>query len=194
MFYTYLWLRYDGTPYYAGKATRIQRAYGGRHSVNPPPRARVIIQEWLTESDTLFAEKFLVAYYGRKDSGTGILRNHTDGGEGTSGHKQSSQTIEKRVSKIRGVPRPQYVRDAISAKQKGGDNPSAKAAGSTHWNRGLIRSEKTKEKIRKKRRLQDMSSRIKDFCKRGHPRTPENVSANSTCLLCKKLLRHKGVA
>lgn len=189
MFYTYLWLREDGTPYYAGKATRIQRAYGGRHSVNPPPRERVIIQEWLTESDALFAEKFLVAYYGRKDSGTGILRNHTDGGEGSSGHKQSAETIEKRISKTRGQVRSPEVRKKLSRAKMGDNNPSRREAGSTHWNRGLVRSDETRKKIREKRALQDRSSTIKAFCKRGHPRIPENVSPNKTCLLCKKLLR-----
>jgi hypothetical protein len=189
-FYTYLWLREDGTPYYVGKATRQRRAY----RVSCPPQDRIVIQEWLTETDALEAEKSLIAHYGRKDLGTGILRNLTDGGEGTSGHKQSPEAIEKRVSKIRGMKRPEWVRKLLSAGKLGEKNPSYKVRGEQHWNRGLVRSEDTKQKIREKRVLQDMSSRIKAFCKRGHPRTAETVSANSTCLLCKKLLRPKAGA
>jgi hypothetical protein len=194
LFYTYLWLREDGTPYYAGKAARIQRAFGGTHRVAVPSRENIIVQEWPNEKSALAAEVFLISYYGRLDLKTGCLANLTDGGEGTSGHKQSAETIEKRVSKIRGVPRPQHVLDALRAATSGSNHPSARAAGATHWNRGLKRSKKTRAKIRKKRLLQDMSSHIKSHCKRGHLRSPDNVGSNSTCLLCKKLFRHKGAA
>jgi hypothetical protein len=80
IYYTYLWLRYDGTPYYVGKGTR-NRAFrkGG------PPRDRILIQEYPSEEDAFAAEIFLIAYYGRKDIGTGCLINHTDGGEGQVG-------------------------------------------------------------------------------------------------------------
>jgi NUMOD3 motif len=79
-FCTYLWLREDGTPYYAGKGLKYRPFRKGS-----PPKERVIVQEWLCEEDALLAEKFLIALYGRKDTGEGILINLTDGGEGTSG-------------------------------------------------------------------------------------------------------------
>lgn len=84
VFYTYLWLREDGTPYYVGKGY-LHRAFERHRIGKAPTKERIILQQWLCEEDAFAAEKFLITYYGRKDNGTGILRNFTDGGEGTSG-------------------------------------------------------------------------------------------------------------
>ena len=81
MFYTYLWLRDDGTPYYVGKGTG-SRAFVKHATVKVPPRDRIIVQEFLSDTDALEAEKFLISYYGRSDLEKGCLRNYTDGGEG----------------------------------------------------------------------------------------------------------------
>src|SRR5271157_5628100 len=86
-FYTYLWLREDGTPYYVGKGTG-QRAFVNyqRTIFRPVQDERIIVQEHETESEALEAERFLISFYGRIDLGTGCLRNLTDGGEGLSGY------------------------------------------------------------------------------------------------------------
>ena len=83
-FYTYLWLREDGTPYYVGKGTgrRAYQSNGGRTYHPPRDTQRILIQEHLSEEDAFSVEKFLISLYGRLDLGTGILRNLTDGGEG----------------------------------------------------------------------------------------------------------------
>ena len=97
MFYTYLWLRQDGTPYYVGKGTG-NRAFWrhGRKGAKPPNDAsRVLIQEFVSEQDALFAETFLISYYGRKDLGMGYLRNLTDGGDGSSGYKHTELALRK---------------------------------------------------------------------------------------------------
>jgi hypothetical protein len=81
-FYTYLWLRYDGTPYYVGKG-KGKRAW--RHLTYPyPPQdvSRILVEYHDSEQNALFVEKYLIAFWGRKDLGTGILLNRTDGGEG----------------------------------------------------------------------------------------------------------------
>lgn len=95
MFYTYLWLRENGTPYYVGKGTRYRGFSTGSHLVSHPPRERVIIQEHLSEADALVAEEFFIAFYGRKDLGTGCLVNFTSGGVGATGRKLSEETKRK---------------------------------------------------------------------------------------------------
>lgn len=50
------------------------------------------------------------------------------------------------------------VRKELSETKRGRKNPSFKAKGKNHWNRGLIRSEETKEKIRTKRKKQIIKS------------------------------------
>jgi hypothetical protein len=76
-FYTYLWLREDGTPYYIGKGTG-NRAY----RKSGPPRDRVVLQPWPDEATAFAYERYLIDFWGRKDQGTGCLINLHDGGEG----------------------------------------------------------------------------------------------------------------
>ena len=86
MYYNYLWLREDGTPYYAGKGTG-KRAYVPHNRranvvLYPPPFTdRIIIYPAESEAYAFEVEKFLIWYYGRKDLGTGCLRNMSNGGE-----------------------------------------------------------------------------------------------------------------
>jgi hypothetical protein len=89
-FYTYLWLREDGTPSYAGKG-KGKRAF---RRGSPPPD-RIILQEFESEEDAFTAERFLISFYGRKNNGTGCLRNLTDGGEGPAGMLVSKETRRK---------------------------------------------------------------------------------------------------
>lgn len=94
-FYTYLWLREDGTPYYVGKGT-LRRALRKGH-----PKGKVIVQEFPTEQDAFAAEKFLISYYGRKDLSEGCLINLTNGGEGQSGRSpwNKGKSIGKGIKK-----------------------------------------------------------------------------------------------
>jgi len=98
-FYTYLYLRYDGTPYYVGKGSG-NRAFSSQHRVKPPTNTtRIMIQEFPSEQDAFEAEKFLIAYYGRIDQGTGCLRNLTDGGENpprNMGYRQALRDFQAR--------------------------------------------------------------------------------------------------
>lgn len=100
MWYTYLYLREDGTPYYVGKGTRYRITQRSSRKVSVPSTDRIIIQEFDKESEALAAEVFLIEFYGRNDMGCGCLRNHTDGGEGISGHTHSQET-RQRISQSR---------------------------------------------------------------------------------------------
>ena len=142
MFYCYLWLREDGTPYYVGKGHdgRNSRAFSGhRHNVKCPlDIRRILVQNYASEEEAFEAEKFFIEFYGRRDLGLGCLRNMTDGGDGTSGHAVPEQVrynvaaanrrriwtpeMRQRLSILRGgrnhpnfgKPLPQATRDAIS--------------------------------------------------------------------------------
>lgn len=86
IYYVYQYLREDGSPYYIGKG-KGRRMYE-KHNVHLPlDKSRIqIIAHKLSEWESLLLERKLINYYGRKDNGTGILRNLTDGGDGTSGY------------------------------------------------------------------------------------------------------------
>ncbi len=96
-FYTYAYLREDGTPYYIGKG-KDDRAYKkGRGQIKPPKdKLRIIfLKQNLTEEKAFQHEKYMIAIFGRKDLGNGILRNRTDGGEGASNVIRSEETRKK---------------------------------------------------------------------------------------------------
>ena len=96
-YYVYEYLREDGTPYYIGKGRRHRAFTKQGHNVPlPPDRNRIqIVKDNLTNNEAMALEIELIAKYGRKDIGTGILRNMTNGGEGSSGRTYSQETIEK---------------------------------------------------------------------------------------------------
>lgn len=126
-FYVYFWLRYDGTPYYVGKGKwkkRQQRAFReGCPSVD-----RIIIQDYESESEAFAAEKFFIDYFGRKDLGTGCLRNLTDGGEGVSGCIRS-ESVCRAISLAKfGIPRSDETKKKMSEAMKGHIIPAAQRA------------------------------------------------------------------
>jgi hypothetical protein len=95
-FYTYAYLRKDGTPYYIGKGKGYRAFYKNKGQVKVPPEDRILfLKKNLTEEEAFKHEIYMIAVLGRKDLGTGILRNLTDGGEGTSGWVPSAEYREK---------------------------------------------------------------------------------------------------
>jgi hypothetical protein len=164
-YYVYEYLREDGSPYYVGKGIN-GRWYSPQHNVNRPPKERVrFVAENLTEQEAHGLEIELIARYGRKDIGTGILRNLTDGGEGSSGRpateqmrkkisetlmgrEQSEETKKKRADALRGQTRTEEQRQRLSngAKKRWAnvDNESEEAR---------------RAKIKEARSKQDMTQR-----------------------------------
>lgn len=93
VFYTYLWLREDGTPYYVGKGSGTRAFTSACHGVHRPPQdERILLEEQTSETEAFEVERFLISFYGRLDLGTGCLRNLTDGGDGAVGAVRSAET------------------------------------------------------------------------------------------------------
>lgn len=140
-FYAYLWLREDGTPYYVGKGCRY-RAYSKQHTMHAPrDKSRIVILNRDSEQAAFETEKELISNWGRKDIGTGCLRNFTDGGEGASGivfseeRKAKSRQLEWGL-KRRGWKHSQEAKAQISAALMGNQR-----------SRGRVLSEEHKAKI-----------------------------------------------
>jgi hypothetical protein len=86
-FYTYAYLREDRTPYYIGKGKGRRLYKKGKGEVGKPTdKSRIIyLKQNITEDEAIKHEIYMIAVFGRKDLGTGILRNKTNGGDGVSG-------------------------------------------------------------------------------------------------------------
>jgi len=131
MFYVYQYLREDDTPYYIGKGKNDRAWYKGKNErINKPtdPSRIQIVKDNLTEIEAFVVERNLIKQYGRKDIGTGILQNLTDGGEGMSGAKFGAPPPE-RVEKIKKALTGRTVSDDTRAKM----SQSAKKPKSDKW-------------------------------------------------------------
>lgn len=102
-YYVYAYMREDGTYYYIGKG-KGRRAYV-KHGIGVPQNKSniIFIEENMLEDDALQLEIDLIKQYGRKDIGTGILRNLTCGGDGSSGYKHTEEYKDAASKRQMGV-------------------------------------------------------------------------------------------
>jgi len=151
-YYTYAYLREDGTPYYIGKGKNRRAFDRKKHTVFVPSTKRILLlKQNLTEEEAFRHEIYMIGVFGRKDLGTGILHNKTDGGEGSSGYRHTNEyknTIkqkqlkrwskEEEKNKIMGDKNPFFgkrhtkeTKEKISAdsrlRTKGADNGNSKS-------------------------------------------------------------------
>lgn len=136
IFYTYAYLRKkDNTPYYIGKGQK-DRAFRKHKGISvPKDRSRVIfLKQNLTEEEAFKHEKYMIAVFGRKDLGTGILLNKTDGGEGVSGHIITEEQREKYRENGRSI---YEQRIGIHSLTNGERIEISKRGGKTSYERGV---------------------------------------------------------
>lgn len=111
-FYIYAYLRDDGSPYYIGKGKGprawIQHSKKGKGVHTPKDLSRIYVCESnLTELRAFALERRYIRWWGRKDVGTGILQNMSDGGQGTSNTRRCVTEKTKRKIGIANTGRPQ---------------------------------------------------------------------------------------
>lgn len=133
-FYTYAYLREDKTPYYIGKG-QGKRVYSRQKNIKPPKdNSRIILlKQNLTEEEAFRHEKYIIFVFGRKDLGTGILHNRTNGGEGISGFTHNKETRIRMSESKKGDNNPNYkkplpkdTRRRMSEGRKGEKNHASK--------------------------------------------------------------------
>ncbi len=130
----YGYLRKDGTPYYIGKGKdgRCLKPHNRRKSrIGIPSDLEriVMLQKNLSEEESFFWEKFYIKMFRRIDlhREEGVLRNLTDGGEGTTGRivsentrkkvSESNKKLKGELTSMWGKKRPDII-DLLSKKWK----------------------------------------------------------------------------
>ena len=167
-YYTYAYLREDKTPYYIGKG-KGNRIYSKSKRINQPKdKSRIIfLKKNLTEEEAFKHEIYMIAVFGRKDLGTGILHNRTDGGEGRSGSILSEETKRKIGNANKGEKNYHY-----------GKSPSEETKTKmSKAQRGKTLSEETKRKMsesRKGRIVSEETRKKQSESNKGKTRSEES--------------------
>ncbi len=114
-FYVYVYRDSAGNPFYVGKGkgkrsrchlhacrNSKRRSYRTMFYTKLRKMARLkeepvidVLKDNLAEADAFHWERYYIAFWGRRDIGSGCLCNHSDGGEGQTGHQHSEETRQK---------------------------------------------------------------------------------------------------
>ncbi|AIX30769.1 hypothetical protein Syn7803US37_292 [Synechococcus phage ACG-2014f] len=99
MWYVYLYLREDRTPYYVGKGTR-NRCHAKNRTCEVPPADRITIVKYFQDEDESYAyEEWLIRLYGIKRTG-GILENKTIGRSGSKTLHRTEVELKERRKEV----------------------------------------------------------------------------------------------
>ena len=180
-YYTYAYLREDKTPYYIGKG-RGRRIYSSWKRLKPPKdKTRIIfLKQNLTEEEAFKHEIYMIALFGRKDLGTGILRNRTNGGEGTSNWGTPEQRSE-RARKARAHMTPEQLSEIArkaNVQKKLKTTPEQRSASAKKWQANKT-PEQRSASARKGQASRTPEERSEIAKKREASLTPEQRSERS---------------
>jgi hypothetical protein len=162
IYYTYAYLREDRTPYYIGKG-KGNRAYRRSKTDIKPPKDKsriLILKKNLTEEESFRHEVYMIVVFGRKDLGTGILHNKTDGGEGASNPSQETRRKLSELNKGKTLSEKHKLkigeanknpskesRKKMSEAQRGRTHSDESKRKMSEVKKGKPRSEETKRKM-----------------------------------------------
>jgi hypothetical protein len=150
-----------GTPYYIGKGKK-DRAYSKHSHIKVPNNKKciIILERNLSEIGAFALERRYIKWWGRKIDGTGVLRNMTYGGDGTSGRVVTEETRRKMSSSLigrtpwnKGILGIKGTPCSESSKKKLSEAMTGKKLSEEHKKKlsdamtGKVPSEETREKI-----------------------------------------------
>lgn len=157
-FFVYVWRRPCGEPFYVGKGKKYRdTAEQGRNPIFRNIVAKIRaggeepvverIFDGITEHEAFAHEVALVAKYGRKNNGTGVLANLTDGGDGVSGWVASAETRARMSAANTGKVLSEDHRAKIGAANKGKAKSEGHRANLSAANKGKALSKDARAKI-----------------------------------------------
>ena len=170
MYYVYSYLREDYSPYYIGKGSGRRAYTKGPKEVKPPrDKSRVrILKANLTEEEAFLLEKLYILMFGRVDLGTGILRNRSDGGDGSSGYIVSPEERKRRSERMKGVTRPRWIYDKIAASNTGKKLSEETKAKMSAVRKGRTCTEEHKRKVSEAKKGFKHTEEAKQKMSMGH--------------------------
>jgi len=138
-------------------------------SFYPPSKERILfLKRNLTEEQAFNHEIYMIAVFGRKDLGTGILHNKTNGGDGCSGKIMTEKDIENRRKARLGKPLSESHKRKIAEANRGTPKTMTEKRKQSDIEKGLrARGKLVGDKNPTKR--PEVRKKISDSCKGRKP-------------------------